>query len=58
MKAYLPKEEIEQMKEKSKAKIEAAKILQGLIEELKKSKSYLTDEEMKAVEESLNHFKL
>jgi FtsZ-binding cell division protein ZapB len=44
------------MKEKSKAKIEAAKTLQRLIEELKKSKSYLTDEEMKAVEESLKHF--
>jgi FtsZ-binding cell division protein ZapB len=58
MKAYLPKEEIEQMKEKSKAKIEAAKILQGLIEELKKSKSYLTDKEMKTVEESLKHFQL
>jgi hypothetical protein len=53
MKAYLPKEEIEQIKEKSKAKIEAAKILQRLIEELKKSKSYLTDEEMNTVEESL-----
>ncbi len=58
MKAYLPKEEIEQMKEKSKAKIEAAKILQRLIEELKKSKGYLMDEEMNAVEESLNHFQL
>jgi FtsZ-binding cell division protein ZapB len=46
------------MKEKSKAKIEAAKILQGLIEELKKSKSYLADEEMKTVEESLKHFQL
>ncbi len=58
MKAYLPKEEIELTKEKSKAKIEAAKILQKLIEELKKSKFFLTDEEMKAVEESLEHFKL
>jgi FtsZ-binding cell division protein ZapB len=46
------------MKEKSKAKIEAAKTLQRLIEELKKSKGYLTDEEMKAVEESLKHFQL
>jgi hypothetical protein len=53
MKAYIPKEEIELIKEKSKAKIEAAKILQRLIEELKKSKSYLTDEEMNTVEESL-----
>jgi hypothetical protein len=58
MKAYLPKEEIEQMKEKSKAKIEAAKVLQRLIEELKKSKSYLTDEEMTAVEKSLKYFQL
>jgi hypothetical protein len=46
------------IKEKSKEKIEAAKILQRLIEELKKSKSYLTDEEMKAVEELLKHFQL
>jgi hypothetical protein len=43
-----------------KGKIEAAKlkVLQGLIEELKKSKGYLTDEEMKALEESLKHFQL
>jgi FtsZ-binding cell division protein ZapB len=46
------------MKEKSKAKIEAAKILQKQIDELKESKSYLTDEEMKAVEESLKLFHL
>jgi hypothetical protein len=46
------------MKEKSKAKIEAAKVLQQLIEELKKGKSYLTDEEMKDVEELLKHFQL
>jgi hypothetical protein len=46
------------MKEKSKAKIEAAKTLQRLIEELKKSKGYLTDEEMKDVEELLKHFEL
>jgi hypothetical protein len=46
------------MKEKSKAKIEAAKVLLRLIEELKKSKSYFTDEEMKPVEESLKHFQL
>ena len=44
------------MKEKSKAKIEAAKILQKQIDELKKSKSYLTDEEMNTVEESLKLF--
>jgi len=36
LKAYIPKEEIDLMKEKSKAKIEAAKVLQKLIEELKK----------------------
>jgi hypothetical protein len=41
------------IKEKSKEKIEAAKVLQRLIEELMKSKSYLMDEEIKAVEESL-----
>ena len=58
LKALTPKVEIELMKEKSKAKIEAAKTLQRLIEELKKSKGYLTDEEMKAVEESLKHFQL
>ena len=56
--AYIPREEIEMIQEKSKAKIEAAKVLQRLIEELKKSKGYLTDEEMKAIEESLNHFQL
>ncbi len=56
--AYNPREEIEMIQEKSKAKIEAAKVLQRLIEELKKSKGYLTDEEMKAVEESLKHFQL
>ncbi len=39
-----------------KGKIEAAKVLQRLIEEMKKSKSYLTDEEMKAVEESFKYF--
>jgi hypothetical protein len=58
LKALTPKVEIELMKEKSKAKIETAKILQRLIEELKKSKSYLTDEEIKALEESLKHFQL
>jgi hypothetical protein len=57
-KAYIPREEIELMTEKSKAKIEAAKILQRLIKKLKKSKSYLRDEETKAVEESLKHFQL
>jgi translation initiation factor 2B subunit (eIF-2B alpha/beta/delta family) len=46
------------IKEKSKAKIEVAKVLQQLIEELKKSKSYLMDEEMKDVEELLKHFQL
>jgi hypothetical protein len=46
------------IKEKSKAKIEAAKVLQQLIEELKKSKSYLMDKEMKHVEELLKHFQL
>ena len=56
--AYIPREEIEMIMEKSKAKIEAAKVLQRLIEELKKSKGYLTNEEMKAVEESLKHFQL
>jgi hypothetical protein len=56
--AYIPREEIEMIQEKSKAKIEAAKVLQRLIEELKKSKGYLTDEEMNAVEESLKHFQL
>jgi hypothetical protein len=56
--AYIPREEIEMIQEKSKAKIEAAKVLQRLIEELKKSKGYLTDEEMKAVEESLKNFQL
>ena len=56
--AYIPREEIEMIQEKSNAKIEAAKVLQRLIEELKKSKGYLTDEEMKAVEESLKHFQL
>jgi hypothetical protein len=33
-------------------------MLQRLIDELKKSKSYLNDEEMKAVEESPEHFQL
>jgi hypothetical protein len=56
--AYVPREEIEMIQEKSKAKIEAAKVLQRLIEELKKSKGYLMDEEMNAVEESLKHFQL
>ena len=56
MKAYIPKGEIELMKQKSKAKIEAAKVLQRLIEELKKSKGYLMDEEKKDVEELLKHF--
>ena len=46
------------MKEKSKAKIEAAKVLQKQIDDLKKSKSYLMDEEMKDVEELLKHFQL
>ena len=56
LKAYIPREEIEMTKEKSKVKIEAAKILQRSIEELKKSKSYLTEEEMIAIEETLKHF--
>ena len=56
MKAYIPKGEIELMKQKSKAKIEAAKVLQRLIEELKKSKGYLMDVEKKDVEELLKHF--
>jgi hypothetical protein len=41
------------IKEKSKEKIEAAKLLQRLIEESRQNKSYMTDEEMNAVEESL-----
>jgi hypothetical protein len=56
LKAYIPREEIEMTKEKSKVKIEAAKILQRSIEELKKSKSYLTEEEMSAIEETLKYF--
>ncbi len=46
------------MKEKLKAKIEAAKVLQRLIKESRQNKSYLMDEEMKAVEELLEHFQL
>jgi hypothetical protein len=46
------------IKEKSKAKIEAAKILQRLIEESRQNKSYMMDEEMKDVEELLKHFQL
>jgi hypothetical protein len=52
------RKEIELVKERSKANIEVSKVLQSLMEELKKSKSYLTDEEMKAVEESLKHIQL
>ncbi len=44
------------MEEKSKAKIDAARMLQQLIEELKNSKSFLTDEEMRVMEESIELF--
>jgi hypothetical protein len=46
------------MEEKSKAKIDAARMLQQLIEELKNSKSFLTDEEMQVMEESIVLFQI
>ncbi len=55
-KIYIPREEIQLMKEKSRAKIDAARMLQQLIDELKNSKSFLTDEEMKGMEESIELF--
>jgi phage-related holin len=55
-KIYIPREEIQLMEEKSRAKIDAARMLQQLIDELKNSKSFLTDEEMKGMEESIELF--
>jgi hypothetical protein len=46
------------IKKKSKEKIQAAKILQRLIEETRQNKSFMRDEEMNAVEESIKHFHL
>jgi hypothetical protein len=46
------------MEEKSKAKIDAARMLQQLIDELKNSKSFLTDEEMRVMEESIVLFQI
>jgi hypothetical protein len=55
-KIYIPREEIQLMEEKSRAKIDAARMLQQLTDELKNSKSFLTDEEMKGMEESIELF--
>jgi hypothetical protein len=58
LKDYLPKEEIELMMKTSDDKIETARLLQSFTEELKKSRCYLTDKEIKAIEESLEFFQL
>ena len=50
---FLPKEEIELTIEKSSAKIEAAKMLQNLIDRLWESEGYLTNENMQAIDVSL-----
>jgi hypothetical protein len=50
---FLPKEEIELTIEKSAAKIEAAKMLQHLIDQLRESVGYLTDENMQAIDVAL-----
>ena len=50
---FLPKEEIELTIEKSAAKIEAAKILQNLIDQLREGEGYLTDENMQVIDVAL-----
>ncbi len=50
---FLPKEEIELTIEKSAAKIEAAEILQNLIDQLEESEGYLTDENMQVIDVAL-----
>ena len=50
---FLPKEEIELTIEKSAAKIEAAKILQNLIDHLRESEGYLIDEDIQFINVAL-----
>jgi hypothetical protein len=50
---YLPMEEIEMIIQKSDAKIEDAKILHKLIEELRKKSGYMTESEIKSLAETL-----
>ena len=57
MTKYLPMEEIEMIGQKSEAKIDEAKILHKLIEELKKDPGFLTPEEIQALEENITVFK-
>jgi hypothetical protein len=58
LKDYIPKEEIELMMKTSDEEIETAKLLQSFTEELEKSRCYLPDKEIKAIEESLEFFQL
>ncbi len=50
---FLPKEEIYLTIEKSSAKIEAAEILQNLIDRLWESEGYLTDANMQVIDVAL-----
>jgi hypothetical protein len=53
MTSFLPKEEIDLTIEKSAAKIEAAKILQNLIDHLRESEGYLIDEDIQFINVAL-----
>ena len=57
MTKYLPMEEIEMIGQKSDAKIEEAKILHKLVEQLKKEPGFLTPEEVQALEDNITIFK-
>ena len=50
-------EEIEMIGQKSEAKIDEAKILHKLVEELKKDPGFLTPEEIQALEDNITVFK-
>ena len=53
---YLPMEEIEMIIQKSEAKIEDAKLLHQLIEELMKRSCYMTKDEIQSLSENLQTF--
>ena len=53
---YLPTEEIEMIIQKSDAKIEDAKLLHKLIEELRKRSGYMTENEIQSLSEILQTF--
>jgi hypothetical protein len=54
---YLPMEEIEMIIQKSDAKVEDAKLLYKLIEELKKRSGYMTEDEIHSLSKTLQTFK-